>query len=107
MRYFFIIQGLRGCYMPVDSYAVACGSQEDLRALLVEVCADYRTGFRFGGAQKDIRRLAAEVWSRPNERYEFVLPFGDRAGDRPYAVAVSNASESDYREAGESEAARP
>jgi hypothetical protein len=58
-RYFNIMSGLRGCYMPDSAYTVRVDTRKELKAILAD-CAEYLDGP--GLSKRNIAWLAAQVW---------------------------------------------
>jgi hypothetical protein len=100
-KYFTIMTGLRGCYMPDNCYTVRADTRRELKAVL-----EYEYTFQVDNAEafgnrKDIARVAAVAWREAKKAtptiYDFVIPYGnDRVGDRPYGIFCAVSTRSDY-----------
>ena len=99
MRYFAIMIGLRGCYMPDSSYAVKVATRRELRGILQD---EYNaTAPEDAPARKrEIASVAAALWRRrPTDRDSYlstVLPTGPG-----YGIQVNPISRAEYLEARE------
>lgn len=90
MRYYNIMTGLRGCYMPDDSFAVAVTTRRELKSVLLEQ-RDFTRGHEHSVAEmradgdhyasdRDVASVAAALWRRkPTDRDSYlstVIPYG-------------------------------
>lgn len=104
-RYFWIAQGLRGCYMPDSSYMIRVKTRRELRDALEWEARDIREAFDAGAGKKAIRWLAAQVWRDRKASLPYVAPYGNRSGKSVnycFAIHCGNASRAEYREYEES-----
>ena len=102
MPYFSIMTGLRGCYMPDQSYCIRAATRRELKEAIASEAERYRdSGYR-GANQKAIATLAAVAWRNSKTRKDYLpysLPVAPPHAPRNYceAVFVSNATRDDYR----------
>lgn len=100
-RYFQIIQGLRGCYMPDSSAVIRCDTRRELKAALQwEADSIREAGFQ-GIDKRAVAWAAAKAWrdAAPKSRGAgAILPYGNRHLGRPYSVEVSPSNRADYLE---------
>lgn len=101
MRYFNILIGLRGCYMPDSAYVVAVKTRRDLKSILAseyKMYADESAPTR----KREIASVAATLWRRsPRDRdshLSTVIPTGPG-----YGIQVSPTTRANYLESLESE----
>lgn len=96
MAYFQILRGLRGCYMPDSSYVIQCNTRRELkRALAWERDSDDSA---MGLSNRAIAWAAAKAWRerRQHGRQSAILPFGYRAGERPFSIEIHTASRAEF-----------
>jgi len=74
MRYFTIMSGLRGCYMPDSAYVVACSTRRELKSVIASEASGWADGFT-GGSQRAIAALAANAWREAGKRRPDWLPY--------------------------------
>lgn len=106
MPYFHISSGLRGGYMPDNSYIFKCDTRRALRSIVENECDASREAYGYGGTKADITRIVALVWreSKPKARRPYLpyaIGFGRsrNANDRPFGVFISHATRAEYLEA--------
>ncbi len=103
-RYFTIMQGLRGCYMPDSCNIIKCETRRELKsALQWEADSINDCGFQ-GLNKRAIQWAAAKAWrdAAPKARGAgAILPYGNRDLGRPYALEISPATRGEYLEQGE------
>ncbi|TIT73389.1 MAG: hypothetical protein E5W57_28230 [Mesorhizobium sp.] len=80
-KYFHIMTGLRGCYMPDNAYVIRVDTRRELKAAIEDearLCRD--SGF-VGCSKSAVASLAAAAWREAHKRnpsiYPHVAPFGD------------------------------
>ena len=81
--YFWIAQGLRGCYMPDSSHVIRAKSRRELKHALEWEAYHIREAFDAGCSKSAIAWLANAAWKarlKPSV-YPFVAPYGDRSGN--------------------------
>lgn len=104
MRYFHIMTGLRGCYMPDNAYVIACNTRRELKDVLASECDNQITEGYQGGSKRAIASIAALAWRRKDYGLPHVIPYGpkpERIGERanyPYGVFVSLATRREWKE---------
>jgi hypothetical protein len=104
-KYFCIQTGLRGCYMPDQSYHVKVTSRKALKSVITDECNLMREAYGFGGPAKEISSTIAHIWREANSgRNKSYLPYAIGFGrsrdthDRPFAVFIAHADRRDYEE---------
>ncbi|RVC71336.1 hypothetical protein EN759_00540 [Mesorhizobium sp. M00.F.Ca.ET.038.03.1.1] len=100
-KYFHIMTGLRGCYMPDNAYVIRVDTRRELKAAIEDearLCRD--SGF-VGGSKSAVASLAAAAWREAHKRnpsiYPHVAPYGSR-DNRHSAIHVSTATRAEYLE---------
>lgn len=81
--YFWIAQGLRGCYMPDSSYVIACKTRRELKSALEWEARDIREAFDAGCSKRAVAWLASAAWKARNNPKIF-LPYVAEYGNRGY-----------------------
>lgn len=86
LYYFWIAQGLRGCYMPDSSYVIACKTRRELKNALDWEARDIREAFDAGCSKRAVAWLANVTWkaaTKPgfNSPYPYVAPYGNKSGN--------------------------
>lgn len=80
--YFWIAQGLRGCYMPDSSYVIQVKTRRELKSALQWEADSIRDAFDAGCGKAAIAWLANAAWkarkSGNGNPYPFVAPYGNR-----------------------------
>lgn len=100
-RYFHIMQGLRGCYMPDSNSVICCDTRRQLKAALQWEADSIRDAGFAGLSKSAIAWAAAKAWrdAAPKARGNgAILPYGNRALGRPYALEILPATRADYLE---------
>lgn len=89
-KYFCVMRGLRGCYMPDSVFYVRCTTRRSLKELITEECeyAEKRPSLRA------VASYAAEVWRR---HLELSLPLVLATGPG-YGLHISHATRGEYLE---------
>lgn len=94
-RYYHILSGLRGCYMPDNVYVVRVNTRRELKSCITHEAEHQSCDGAFVGLGKaQVTWAAAHAWNSN----EAILPFGRRGGDRPYAITISRATRRDWLE---------
>jgi hypothetical protein len=97
MRYFAVMTGLRGCYMPDESYAAAVKTRRELKILITDEY-DRCVGDEAPARRRDIASVAAALWRRrPTDRDSYlstVMPAGEG-----YGVQLNPISREEYLQA--------
>jgi hypothetical protein len=110
-KYFTIMRGHRGCYMPDSCHVVMARTRRELKAAIADevrfaTAADEVDGPIYRHRKSDVATCAAAAWyeaQKPNPTHlSFVVPYGER-NERPFAVQVSVASRQEYLEQKESD----
>lgn len=97
MPYFFISNGLRGCYMPDNIFVIKCDTRKALKAALTWDARDMREALGFGGSKRVVAHVANAAWkARKRSTLDFCIPFGREKGNYPFGLFVSPASRADY-----------
>lgn len=109
MRYFNIMVGLRGCYMPDTVYVIACHTRRELKAFIASEADNVDSGDMVGLSKRAIAWIAATAWKDSARKHgqaslPFCLPYGhkpDRIGesaDYHYGIMVGHATRGEYLE---------
>jgi hypothetical protein len=102
-KYFHIAQGMRGCYMPDNSYVVRVDTRRELKAIVESEARDLRDAGMVGASKREVTATVADAWRNLRAAklspYPFVVPYGVRAGGhRPYAIHIGHATREDWLE---------
>lgn len=101
MRYFQLMRGLRGCYMPDSSYYFKCDTRRELVSHLEsEIMRNYYIEFPYIGLSKRaVIRFCASIW-RGNARSFFgeILPYSEGKYTAGMAITVCEISMRKFRE---------
>lgn len=100
MRYFHISNGLRGCYLPDNSFVVAVPTRRELKQIVESECDNMREAFGFGGSRKEIAAEVAFAWRYFRKTFCIAIPFGRSRSttDRPFGVFIMSATRDEYLE---------
>jgi len=99
--YFHVSQGLRGCYLPDNSYVVKVTTRRELKsALESEACYIRDAGF-IGCSKRAVAWLATTCWrNRGKATLDYVAEYRNKDQDYyPYGLFCSAATKNDYAEA--------
>lgn len=101
MPYFHVSTGLRGCYMPDQSYVVRASTRRELKSVLASEAESFREAGFTGANKKAIAALAATAWRNAKTRRDYLpyaLPLAPSHAPSNYCfgVFVSNATRSEY-----------
>ena len=103
MPYFHISTGLRGCYMPDQSFVIRADTRQMLKTIVEGECEASLEAYGFGDSKAERARVMAAVWreTRKNARksvYPYAIGFGrSRAkSDRPFGVFIGHATRAEY-----------
>jgi hypothetical protein len=100
-RYFTIMQGLRGCYLPDSCNVIRCDTRRELKSALQWEADSIRDAGFAGMDKRSIAWAAAKAWrdAAPGGRGAgAILPYGNRQLGRPYSVEISPSTRADYLE---------
>lgn len=97
MRYFAILSGLRGCYMPDSGSIVAVRTRRELKNAIENEAHSYRDAGFTGASKRAIAATAAAAWRNRGWR-EVVLPLAPSHARNNYChgIAISNATRAEY-----------
>lgn len=100
-KYFHIAQGLRGCYLPDNSYVVKVDTRRELKAIVEDEARDIRDAGGIGANKREVAATVADAWrnlrAAKRSPYAFVVPYGFTPGGmRPYAIQISHATRADW-----------
>jgi hypothetical protein len=99
--YFWIAQGLRGCYMPDSSYVIACKTRRELKNALQWEADSIREAFDAGCSKSAIAWLANAAWkARKGHGLPYVAPYGNRSGNGfnyCFALQVAPSCKADFK----------
>lgn len=99
MPYFHISTGLRGGYMPDQSYIVRVETRRALRDAIEAEASMARDAHYIGLSKRAVAHIAAEAWRRRNDPRAYLplcLGYGRRDQSAPYGIFIGNASRSEY-----------
>ena len=101
MPYFHVSHGLRGCYMPSDTYVIKADTRRELREAIAYEARSYREAGYVGASERAISAIAAAAW---RDRAKFDLPYalplapGHARQNYCFGVFVSSATRAEYLE---------
>lgn len=100
MRYFQIMTGLGGCYMPDSSYVFKSDTRKELKRAIEAECFDLRDAGMIGLSKRHTTRLASEVWrGKAKTIYGLSLDYGSpEQSGKPYNLTVCEISRDEFRE---------
>lgn len=101
MPYFHISHGLRGCYMPDNSFVIQVNSRRELKSAIESEANVYRDAGFVGANKRAIASIAAAAWrDRKKTQLPYALPLAPEHAKNNYChgVFVSNASRDEYLE---------
>src|SRR4051812_31050189 len=106
MKYFWIATGLRGAYMPDNSYVVACKTRRELKETIAFEADSYADAGFVGASKKAVARLAAAAWKNAQAaspaHLPHVLPLAREKGSGyAFGIFASVATRADWKEAQE------
>jgi hypothetical protein len=91
-KYFCLMNGLRGCYMPDSVYVLKCTSRRELK----EIVRDELTYAEKKPSQRALAQYVAEAWRRYKElSLPLVLPTNK---EESYGIHLSYATRHEYEE---------
>jgi hypothetical protein len=100
-KYFTVMQGLRGCYMPDSVNVIKCDTRRELKNAIEWEARDIREAGFIGANKKGVAALAAHMWREAKKEkpsfYPNVLPYGTK-GNYHSAIHVSVATRREYLE---------
>lgn len=101
MKYFNISHGLRGCYMPDDSFVIACTTRRELKECIANEATLLDSDSTIGLTKRNIASLAALAWREARKRTPAFLPYCLPCKERgqssySYGIFVSVATRHDY-----------
>lgn len=100
MPYFSISTGLRGCYMPDNSFVIYAKTRRELKSALAYEAESYRDAGYFGASKKAVATIAAAAW---RDRKKYQLPYAipvappHARGNYCEAVFVSTATREEFK----------
>lgn len=106
-KYFQVMIGLRGAYMPDSSYVIKCDTRRWLKSAIQYEANNIRDAGFVGITKRDIAAFAAHMWREAHKVkpsfYPDVLAYGDSRDNLHSAIHCSVASRADYLEFVESQ----
>lgn len=103
MRYFTIMTGLRGCYMPDSVYTVKCETRRELKDYLSHEADSVDSDDSMVGLSKrNIAHIAALAWRNKRAPLPYCIPYGykpEKIGQVPdyhYGIMVGQATRQEY-----------
>ncbi len=102
-RYFTIMTGLRGCYMPDSACPIRVDTRRELKAAIESEVEAVRDAGFIGLTKRDSAWAANLLW-RKGGQSAAILSYG-RKGEsaRPFSIETARISRADYLESLESE----
>lgn len=102
-KYFHMMHGLRGCYMPDGTSVLMVKTRRELKEAIADQCQMLETESTIGFSKKAIAQFAATLWwdmqQEKHASMPYVLPYKERGQtDYPYGIFVSVATRADYLE---------
>ena len=101
MPYFHISTGLRGCYMPDNSFVIQVNSRRELKSTIEYEASVYRDAGFVGANKRAIASIAAAAWrDRKKTQLPYALPLAPDHAKTNYShgVFVSSATRDEYLE---------
>ena len=99
-KYFTVMTGLRGCYMPDNAYVIKVKTRRELKAALEWEANDVREAGFVGANKKAVTGLAAHLWREAKKKWPSylsdVVTYGYDRHSKPYAIQSSVATRQDY-----------
>lgn len=101
-KYFTIMHGLRGCYMPdSDPYIVMAKTRRELKSAIADEADMIDSGETLGLSKKAIAQFAAECWREAHKERPAYLPYCLATKERgqssySYGIFCSVANRRDY-----------
>jgi hypothetical protein len=103
MKYFFISNGLRGCYMPDDVSVQGFKTRRDLLACVEHEAREMIEAYGFGYSSVTRHAIVAQIWREAvgratKQRLDHVIGFGRTrsTSDRPFGLFISHATRRDF-----------
>lgn len=96
-RYFTVMQGLRGCYMPDSCNVIKCDTRRELRDYIAYEANDIRDAGFVGLTKRDPAWAAALLW-RKDKNDRAILPYGHTRDNKAFAIDISVATRAEYLE---------
>ena len=100
-KYFTVMTGLRGCYMPDSVAVIKCDTRRDLKNAIEWEANDIREAGFVGMNKKMIAAFCAHMWREAQKKkpsvYPDVLPYGT-AKNYHSAIHASVATRREYLE---------
>lgn len=101
MRYFCVMNGLRGCYMPDSVYVLAVQTRRELKSA-IEDEYDFAIGDEGPARRREIASVAAALWRRSwrdrDSHLSTVIPTTDGCG-----IQINPISRAEYLASRENE----
>ena len=100
-KYFQLMTGLRGCYMPDSSCVIKCDTRKALKAAIADEAYYIRDAGFVGMNKKSIAAFSAHLWREAQKAkpsfYPDVLPYGTPKNYHS-AIQISVATRREYLE---------
>lgn len=98
-KYFVIMEGLRGCYMPDSCAYVAMKTRRELKSYLESQADMIAQAGYIGVGKRRVAQFAALCWKHcASESLPFALGYGERGKSKSFGIMVGRASRSEYLE---------
>ena len=100
MPYYHISTGLRGCYMPDNSYIIHVKTRRELKEYIESEANLYRDAGFIGANKRAIASIAATQWRDKKNYFPYCLPLAPSHARDNYChgVFVSNATRDEYKQ---------
>ncbi|UVK46765.1 hypothetical protein BPNPMPFG_002473 [Mesorhizobium sp. AR07] len=100
-KYFYVANGLRGCYMPDSFFVIKCDTRRELKSALEYEAVPIRDAGFVGFNRRAVASLAAGAWREAQKRnpsiYPHVAAYG-QPGNACMGLHVSTATRADFLE---------
>jgi len=95
-RYFTIMTGLRGCYMPDNAFTFKVDTRRELKEIIAyEADTQSCEGAFVGLNKKAVAWASAHAWKKGSKGA--ILPFGRRGeNNKPFSIEVTIATRQEY-----------
>lgn len=105
MAYFNIANGLRGCYMPDNSYVAQFNTRKELKRFVEYEAMEMIEAYGFGFSKRDRATIVAQIWKEVTGKqkksvYPYAIGFGSTrdTSNRPYGLMIGHATRAEFIE---------
>lgn len=93
-KYFHIMSGLRGCYMPDNHYTIKVSTRRELKRCIESELCYQADECNFNYRKGDIAWAAARMWRGESQS---IIPFGS-GKSRTFSVEIASATRAEWKE---------